>query len=240
MRTIFWFAYFILYQVYSIFLYVRYKWLQNAGSGKEQTYLHHLTRDWARSMVKAAGGKVTVTGIDNIPADQAVLFVSNHQGNFDIPLLLGYIDQPKGFVAKIELKKLPMVRTWMELIQCVFMDRNDLRQSLQVMNEAIQTLKNGHSMVIFPEGTRSKGGPVQEFKKGSLRLALKAQVPVIPIGISGSYRLMEAQGFQIKPASISIHIGKPILLHTLPKEDQQEAAALVQKQVQKLLEEAED
>ena len=76
----------------------------------------------------------------------------------DIPVLLGYLNKPIGFVSKAEIKKFPVVPTWMELMNCVFMDRSDRRQSLKAIKDGIELLKNGHSIVIFPEGTRSKGG----------------------------------------------------------------------------------
>ncbi|MGE5677907.1 MAG: lysophospholipid acyltransferase family protein, partial [Pseudomonadota bacterium] len=133
--------------------------------------------------------------------------------------LLGCIDIPKAFVAKVEMLKMPMIRSWMKHMNCVFLDRKDIRQSLQVMNAATEYLKKGYSMVIFPEGTRSKGRAMGEFKAGSLRIAVKAGVPIIPVTINGSYKLMEANGFFIKPAEISVVISKPIETSGLTKEE---------------------
>ena len=148
---------------------------------------------------------------------------------------MGFIDKPKGFIAKIELSKLPLVHTWMKLIQCVFMDRKDLRQSLKAMDQGIQILKSGQSMVIFPEGTRSKGGPMGEFKKGSLRLAQKTNVPIVPIAISGSYKIMEERVFRITPAEVDVRIGKPILLQELPQDMAKNAIELVESTIKDLL-----
>lgn len=92
-----------------------------------------------------------------------------------------YIEKPKAFIAKIELLKLPLLRTWMIHLKCVFMDRSDIRQSLKVINQAADHLKEGYSMIIFPEGTRSKNETFGEFKPGSLKLALKAGVPIVPV-----------------------------------------------------------
>ncbi|NLK21278.1 MAG: 1-acyl-sn-glycerol-3-phosphate acyltransferase [Epulopiscium sp.] len=237
MRTIFWFTYFWIYQVVALFFLMRICFLKKFSTpDKTSAYIHKVTHNWAKSMVKATGSTITINGLENIPKNEPVLFVSNHQGNFDIPLLMGFIDKPKGFMAKIELTKLPLVHTWMKLIRCVFMDRNDLRQTLKAMNEGIQILKSGYSMVIFPEGTRSKGAPMGEFKKGSLRLAVKTEVPVIPIAINGSYKMMEANGFKIRPSHININIGNPIILTDLPKDEAKNTVSLVENTVRDLLE----
>ncbi len=99
-------------------------------------------------MVRFTGSTVDVKGLENIP-DRHVLFVSNHQSNFDIPLLMGYVPKFKGFVAKIELEKVPVISWWMKKMNCLFLDRNDMRQSLKVIIQGIGLLKAGHTMVVF-------------------------------------------------------------------------------------------
>lgn len=225
-RTILWFIYFWLYLIAIEPTLIRINRLSNMGQITERDRLTaHIAKNWARSLVKFAGVTVTITGEEKIPSGP-VLFVSNHQGNFDIPLLLGYINKPKAFIAKIELLKLPMISTWMTHMQCVFMDRSDIRQSLKVINQAADHLKEGYSMVIFPEGTRSKSETLGEFKPGSLKLGLKAGVPIVPITISGSYKIMEQNGFIIKPSHVEIIISDPIPTKGLTKE---QAAELPEK-----------
>jgi len=177
---------------------------------EKRQFAHRVAGKWAKTMVSLAGGTVEVIGFENIPQDGSVLFVSNHQGNFDIPLLLSNIPKPIGFVAKVELEKLPLINTWMKLIECVFIDRKDMRQSLRTISTATEILKSGQSMVIFPEGTRSKGGEMQPFKPGSLRLAQKAGTPIVPVTISGSYKLMEGNNNRIKPAHVKIIFAPPV------------------------------
>ncbi len=218
-RTIVWFVYFWIYLIKILPEYFKVNNLLKKGKIKERDMLvASVASKWARDLLKLAGARVKVTGAGNVPADRAVLFVSNHQGNFDIPILLGCIDKPKAFIAKIEILKLPLIRTWMKQMNCVFMDRQDMRQSLKVMNEATEYLKQGYSMVIFPEGTRSKGEAMGEFKAGSLRLAIKAGVPIVPVTIKGSYKLMEENGFAIKPAEVEVVISEPIETKGLTKE----------------------
>lgn len=218
-RTILWFVYFWIHLITIQPTLVRVNRLEGMGKTAEHDQLTNQTaKKWAHSLVKLAGVTVVTSGEENIPSEGSVLFVSNHQGNFDIPILLGYIDKPKAFIAKIELLKLPLIRTWMTHLKCVFMDRSDIRQSLKAINQAADHLKEGYSMVIFPEGTRSKSETLGEFKPGSLKLALKAGVPIVPIAIRGSYKIMEQNGFIIKPAHVEITIFKAIPTAGLTKE----------------------
>jgi len=177
----------------------------------ERDRLMHVFPDYfGNMMIGCTGSKVSVEGLENIPKDQSVLFVSNHQSNFDIPLLLGYLKKPIGFIAKMEITKLPIVPDWMEQMHCVFMDRSDRRQSLKAIKEGVEKLQNGHSLVIFPEGTRSKTSQVGEFKSGSFHLATKSGVPVIPVRIEGTYNILEANGNRIKPANITLKVFPPV------------------------------
>jgi 1-acyl-sn-glycerol-3-phosphate acyltransferase len=222
-RTIVWFACFWLYLIRIMPGYFKANRYLKEGKIKERDELvDSVASKWAKDLLKLAGARVKVTGAENVPSDRAVLFVSNHQGNFDIPILLGCINKPKAFIAKIEMLKMPIIRTWMRQMNCVFLDRQDLRQSLKVMNEATEYLKLGYSMSIFPEGTRSKGKAMGEFKPGSLRIAIKANVPIVPLTIKGSYKLMEENGFVIKPADVEIVISEPIETAGLTKEQTNE------------------
>jgi len=178
-----------------------------------------LTGDWAAARMRQTGSRVNVVGLENIP-DGAVLFVANHQSNYDIPVFMSYIRKPKGFVAKIETKKVPLLHYWMEFMDCIFIDRNDLRQQAKTIIECIKQLQNGHSMVLFPEGTRSKGGSVGEFKAGSFKLATKSKVPIVPVTVDGTYKIMEANGGRIKPADITITIHPAIPTAELAREEE--------------------
>lgn len=211
-RAVIWFIFFGLCTLVSIFTLLRIYILEALGKTDcIEAIAAKAARNWARSLVNFTGSKVEVVGAELIPSQGAVLFAANHQGNFDIPLLLGFVPGSKGFVAKIELKSFPLINIWMKKIHCVFIERGNLRKSLLTMREVIEILKAGHSMVVFPEGTRSKGKPMGEFKRGSLGIAEKANVPVVPITIVDSYKIMEGNsGIAIKPANVKIIISKPI------------------------------
>ena len=228
LRTIIWFGHFSLSLLTKIGAMYKVKSLDKQGKIEEkEAYIHKVTSKWAMSQLKYSGAKVSVYGKENIPDNIPVVFISNHQGNFDIPLLMSYIDKPKGFIAKIETLKIPLVRTWMQYIHCVFMDRSNLRKSAAAIIEGVKIIKDGHSLVIFPEGTRSKGGPLGEFKAGSFKLATKSKVPIIPITINGSYRLMEANNNKIKAANVELFIHPQIETKNLSKEEQENLPDMV-------------
>jgi 1-acyl-sn-glycerol-3-phosphate acyltransferase len=209
-RTVLFFSYFFGYLFFSLLSLRNVKKLDSSLSVDERDKLvHQVPKKWAKTLVQISGSNVKVIGEENIPLGP-VVFISNHEGNFDIPVLLGYIQKPFGFISKLEVKKIPGVAQWMEAMSCIFIDRKDRRQSIKAIREGIETLKKGHSLVIFPEGTRSKGGPVAPFKNGSFRLAIDAKVPIVPITIIGTSRAMETNHNFIKPAEIKIVISKPI------------------------------
>jgi 1-acyl-sn-glycerol-3-phosphate acyltransferase len=186
---------------------------------KYNDYTHRAVALWASRVLKSTKANITVHGLENLPKDGAMLFVSNHQSNFDIPLLLAKIPVPKGFIAKKELAKVPFISNWMKLINCLFMDRDDMKQSMQIIIDGIKLLKSGYSMVVFPEGTRSKGGPMKEFKAGSFKLATKSKAPIVPVTIDGTWKLFEGNNNRIGTGDINLYIHKPIYTDTLGKEE---------------------
>lgn len=205
--------------------------LETGQNDEYEKETYRLVTNWAIQRVEASGSVVEVIGKDNIPDYNGILFVSNHQSNFDILTLLAYLGVPKGFVAKKELKKIPMLSDWMEKIHCLFMDRDDMKQSAQTILTGIKQLKQGINMVIFPEGTRGKDGVMGEFKAGSFKLATKSKAPIVPITINGTCRIMESNGNLIKPAKVQIIIHEPIFTAELSKEE----AAQLPERVEKII-----
>ena len=176
------------------------------------------TRTISQKLIKLSDSTVNVHGLENIP-EGPVLFVSNHQSNMDIAIICGFIDKPKGFIAKKELKKLPLINKWITLAGSIYLDRENPRKSMEGILEGIKTLKNGHSLVVFPEGTRSRGDKMGEFKSGSFKLATKSKVPIVPLTIDGTYWVMEANKILIKPSNINFYVHKPIYTDKLSKEE---------------------
>lgn len=206
-RTVIWFIYFWYRLMLTYPALQKVKKLHKNGRKEEMDLLIYQTENsWGRSLVKLTGSTVEVKGRENLPENGHFVLVSNHQGNFDIPILLGYLERPIGFISKIEVKKLPIIRDWMVYMNCVFLDRKDRRQAIKAINEGAENIKKGTSIVVFPEGTRSKGMKMNPFKSGSFKLAQKASATIVPVAIKGSYKIMEANGGFIKPEVVTVTI----------------------------------
>ncbi|GMQ56054.1 lysophospholipid acyltransferase family protein [Vallitalea sediminicola] len=189
-----------------------------------------------RGIMFFTGSKVTISGIENIP-DETVLFVGNHRSIFDVVLLIKVINRPFGFIGKKELTKIPYLNLLLKLTGGLFLDRNNFREGLKIILAGIEMLKSGLSMLIFPEGTRNKESEEPlPFKQGSLKLAEKANVPIVPFGIKGTDNIYENNnGLTVKPARVKINFGKPILLSELPQEDIKKSAVYVRSEIVQLL-----
>jgi 1-acyl-sn-glycerol-3-phosphate acyltransferase len=186
------------------------------------------SKGWAKPLLSAAGARLHPRGIENIPLDKTILFVSNHHSDLDILVFLALSPIPIGFVAKIELLKVPVLRKWMKYLRCVFIDRNDIRQTAKVILEGIEILKSGHSMVVFPEGTRSVTGEPLPFKPGSLKLATKSKACVVPVTINGSCKIMEGNGYRMKPADVYVQFHPPIYTENLTSDETKDLPAKVE------------
>lgn len=219
MRTIIWFIYFWLYQLCALFFLNRVRRLKKQGKIKEHDEAVRMhVNNWANRLLRLAGADITVEGKENIPQGPCV-FAANHQGYFDIPLMLTQLDMPHPLVAKKQIQKIPMVRSWMEELNCLFIDRENPRQAMECLKKAGELLAQGYSLIIFPEGTRSKGGPIGEFKAGTIRVATKAKVPIVPVCIEGTYKLMEQNNYWIKPAKVQVKILPPLETENLTRDE---------------------
>lgn len=217
------------YGIYMIFLglkRIKLNYLRRfRGEKAALTYIEKVARDWSNFNIKIIGIELNIEGKENIP-EEPCLFVANHQSCLDIPVLLYAIGKPIGFIAKKELESVPILRGWMRDVRSVFMDRSNIRESIKSINEGIENLKAGYSMGIFPEGTRSRSSKVGEFKKGSLKLATKSEVPIVPITIDGTYKALEETG-KVKRSKVDIVINKPIATKGLSKEEQNDLSEKV-------------
>ncbi|MDR1901059.1 MAG: 1-acyl-sn-glycerol-3-phosphate acyltransferase [Treponema sp.] len=171
--------------------------------------IYKIAQGWALLIIKCSGCTLTVSGRENIPQKGGVCFVSNHVGIFDIILALGLIGRPFGFIAKKELAFIPFLNIWIWLLGGLFIDRIKIRKAVKTINSGVQRLKAGGCMLIFPEGTRSKGSGLNPFKPGSLKLATQAGAPIIPVAIAGSYDAFE-KNYRVQSVPVQVTFGKPI------------------------------
>lgn len=221
MRTIIWLLKAVIYMISVIPDMKKAKKL-NESEDREAflEVVDHRVQHFAHTMLKNAGVTVEVHGAENFTGRPSII-VANHQSDFDIPILLAHMDKPYGMVAKLSLKKIPLISTWMEYIGCTFIDRSDARQSLRALNDAAKQIPEGRSVVIFPEGTRSKGEPVAEFGSGAFKAAFKYNAPVIPVSIDGSYKIFEGNsGKRIKPGHVILTVLPAIETEGMDKAEQ--------------------
>lgn len=187
--------------------------------------------NWAfRCILFLTGVKITVIGEENVPQDTAVLYVANHRSFFDILLTYVRVPRPTGYVSKVELLKVPLLRQWMKNLHCLFLDRTDIKKGMQTILEGIEKLKSGISICIFPEGSRSKEPDTfLPFHEGSFKLAQKSGCPIVPISLNNSSAIWEDHFPKIKKTHVIIEYCKPIYINELDKEDKKFVGAYVQK-----------
>ncbi len=197
-----------------------------------------LVRGVFRLMLGIAGAKVTVYGLENIPKEGAVLFVSNHRSYFDILLGYGYTPKQLGFVAKKEMDRLFILRRWMEILNCLFLDRKDMKQGLKTILKGIEQIKQGISVWICPEGTRypqHDRQEVAEFKEGALKMAEKSGCPVIPVAIAGTSDIFERHMPYVRAANVEIHYGKLINISELNRTEVKKLGAYTRDKIIEML-----
>jgi 1-acyl-sn-glycerol-3-phosphate acyltransferase len=197
---------------------------------------------WAfRCITVLAGIKLTVKGKEHIPKDQPVLYIANHRSIFDIVVTYPLFPGLTGFIAKDSLNKVPGLHLWMKRLHCLFLDRTDLKRGLKTILEAINLIKDGISVVIFPEGTRNtqadQPASLLPFKDGSLKIALKSGCPIIPIALIGTDDVLENHIPWIRSTNVTVVFGEPIQLSELPKEEQKHAGLYCQKVIGRMLQE---
>ena len=171
---------------------------------------------WGNSAAKRFKVNIIKEGLENIP-EGPVLFVSNHQSYIDIVVILAtFTMHQTGFVAKEDLQNIPIFGKWIGRIRSVFLQRDDARAAVEVFKSGEQYIRDGFSLVVFPEGTRSRCEEMGPFRKGSLRLATKTGVPVVPITLSNDWKVYEEHGFMC-PADVRICVHPPIDTSSLSK-----------------------
>lgn len=186
--------------------------------------------NWAfRCVIFLSGTKVIALGEENIPTDTPVLYVGNHRSFYDIILTYVRVPRPTGYIAKKEMKKVPLLSLWMKNLHCLFLDRENIKEGLKTILEGIEKAKSGISICIFPEGTRNRNvDTFLPFHEGSFKIAEKACIPVIPMTINNSAAIFEDHFPKIKKATVVIEYGKPIYLHELSREEKKLSTAAIQ------------
>ena len=172
--------------------------------------LHKIARFWGKSILVGSRIKVSVKGLSNIDLAGPYIYMPNHQSNFDIPVLLGHLPVQFRWLAKMELFKIPILGRAMRKAGYISIDRYDRESAFKSLDVAAKKIKSGISVLIFPEGTRSRDGKIRPFKKGGFVLAIDSGVPIVPIVIKGTFAIMNKGKFRVNSGHVSMIVHKPI------------------------------
>jgi len=184
--------------------------------------IYRLAQGWAKSLIPISGCKATAKGRENIPKKGNVCFVCNHNGFFDIVMLLAFCGRPFGFVAKKELSYVPFLNLWIFMLGGLFIDRKNVRKAIRTINKGVDRVKAGGGMLIFPEGHRSKGRGLLPFHPGSLKLATQAGAVIVPVAIEGSYDVFERNNRVVGGVETKIAFLEPINTAEIPNEEKKQ------------------
>ena len=196
---------------------------------------HLIGRLWGRILLFAAGVKVRVDGLKNIDPDQAYVFAANHQSQFDIFVLLAYLPIQFRWLAKKELFRIPFLGVGMKGAGYIPIDRSNRREAFKSIDLAAARVREGTSIVIFPEGTRTVDGTLQSFKKGGFHLAIKSKRPIVPVSLSGTFAILPKKGFRIRPQTVLIYLGDPVPTQNIGVQDRDWLISEIRRRIQEHL-----
>ncbi len=192
-------------------------------------------RMWGKLILFAGGVRVKVEGLENIAPGKPYIFAANHQSQFDIFTMQGCFDFDFRWLAKKELFQIPLFGRAMHLAGYISIDRSHGREALKSLKEAAERIASGTSVILFPEGTRSLDGKLHPFKTGGMVLAIKSGVPLVPVGISGTFHILPKGKLLAKPGRVTIRVGSPVETKGLVAGQKQELAERMHDEVARLL-----
>ncbi|MDR2056715.1 MAG: 1-acyl-sn-glycerol-3-phosphate acyltransferase [Dysgonamonadaceae bacterium] len=226
-------------KLFFIFLYQIFIWLPvffavtmltalsviiGCSLGGERFFSYYPGVWWSKIVCIITLCPVKIAGKEKLNKKQSYVFVSNHQSIYDIFLIYGYLGQPIKWVMKQSLRKIPLVGFACEKAGFIFVDSSSPQAAARTVREAEERLKNGASIAIFPEGSRTRTGKINAFKKGAYQMALDLKLPIVPVTINGSYEVMSVHSFFIHPHKMELIIHEPIPTSSITSENLRDAA----------------
>ena len=202
------------------------------GEEEAWKYAQEVFRKWTYFTINIIGMEIEVEGDDNIP-DKTCVFMGNHQSILDIPVMRYSTQRTLDFVAKKELAKAPLIGYWITHVKSVTIDRDNVREGMKAINQAVNNIKDGYNFTIFPEGTRSKDGKIHEFKRGSIKIATKSKAPIVPVAIKGTSACFE-DSKEFVPGKVKVIFGEAIETENISKEVEKELMLKVEESVRNL------
>ena len=210
---------YVFYMIGTIFKGIKHSYIKRfKGIEKGEAYLTKIFYQWAKFTLDTIGIEVSINGVDKIPKERC-LFIGNHTSILDIPIMFYASNRMMGFIAKEETMKIPIISYWLKKSRCIPLNRSNAREAVKSISLGVEYLNEGYSMAIFPEGTRSEDGKIGEFKKGSLKLAIRSKAPIVPVAIEGAYKCFEEEG-RFKPSKVKVTFGEPIFTKELTRKEE--------------------
>jgi 1-acyl-sn-glycerol-3-phosphate acyltransferase len=171
---------------------------------------------WSTFILGLSGVKLDIIGLENLPHEECVIFTANHESSFDIPVLFKALPVPLFFLAKAELKKIPVFGWFVQAVGMVFLERKDHKKAMEGLKKAGEEIRKGKNIMSFPEGTRTRDGQLKLFKRGSFVLALETGINIVPIAIIGT-RQINPPGYRIQPGRVRVVFGKMVEVSNFDK-----------------------
>lgn len=231
LRTLAFFMYLVILMMLTIPLFLPLALVSVfGGRAASQDFSRILTGAWARHLLWVGGVRVDVEWKARDRLEEVLCVVSNHQGDADILLAVGYVPRLVGFIAKKELKKLPIISWWMTAMHCVFLERTNARQAISALTHAASRMRLGQAMIIFPEGTRSRSRRMRPFRPGAMKLPQDAGAAILPVTMDGTYRLFEETG-RITPRPVRIVLHPVVPAETVRRLTRRELAEMLEERI---------
>lgn len=197
-------------------------------------YINQFFKDIVAHANRGGNVKIEQHGVENLPEENGFILYPNHQGMYDVLALIDACDRPVSAVAKIEVEKVPGLKQVIACMRGFYMDRNDIRQSLEVIKNVTGQVLKGRNYIIFPEGTRSKqGNKLLDFKGGSFKAATKAKCPIVPVAMINSFQPFDSG--TISPVTVQVHFLEPLYYEEYKEMKTNEIADIVKARIEQTI-----
>ena len=196
--------------------------LVRAFGGKQRTALRFSRKPWAPGLLRVAGVDLDVDGLEQLDLSKPYVFVSNHQSMMDIPVLFCALPTDLHYMIKKEIFSIPLLGNYLRAVGMLLIDRKNNAEAVETLKKAAARVAGGDSVIAFAEGTRSRTGSIASFKKGPFVMAIQAGVPVVPVALEGARQALPPDGFSIRPTTVRVKIGKPLITAHLTMADRDE------------------
>ena len=203
-------------------------------TGSNRLPLHMAHRFWAPGLLWRCVMKIDVQGTEKVDFSRPHIFAANHQSLLDVAVLYAMLPVPLLFVLKRELSRVPFLGWYVTAMGMILVDRNRRRRSLEALEECRQRLSSGHSILLFPEGTRSRDGSIGHFKPGIFAPVIETGVDIVPVMLDGPGKVLPPGGFRIRPGVIRVRLGRPVPTASYTVEDRRALADRVWQEVVEL------